>query len=260
MTRFRWLMILGRICISFLLFFSISSHSETASDRTTLTMAYSADPAGSLTMAWYHRLISEAFDRLGISLDYRVYPPLRAATLLKTGKIDVEGLRDASYADDNPDAIIVRESILTTTYGMATLDPEIELKRLADLQHKPYRVEYLRGVEPLGDILKDLVTEGYLSAITSPEQGLQKLLAGRSDVFVDFPGRISALIESMDLSLAGIQVNEFEDDIVVYPVLHRRHVDLAQPLQQVLSEMKAQGLFEQYMEETRKVFLLPHDQ
>ena len=75
-----------------------------------------------------------------------------------------------------------------------------------------------------------------------------------------FPGRISALIESLDLSLAGIHVNEFEDDIVVYPVLHRRHADLAQPLQQVLSEMKAQGLFEQYMEETRKVFLLSHDQ
>ena len=57
-------------------------------------------------------------------------------------------------------------------------------------------MEYLRGVEPLGDMLNDVVSEGYLFAITSPEQGLHKLLAGRSDVFIDFPGRISALIES----------------------------------------------------------------
>ena len=223
-------------------------------------MAYTADPAQSLTMAWYHKLISEAFGRLGITLEYAVYPPLRATTLLKTGNIDVEGLRAANYEDDNPDAVIVRESILTTKYGMATINPEIQLDRLSDLEGKSYRVEYLRGVEPLGDMLNDVVSEGYLFAITSPEQGLHKLLAGRSDVFIDFPGRISALIESLDLSLAGIHVNEFEDDIVVYPVLHRRHADLAQPLQQVLSEMKAQGLFEQYMEETRKVFLLPPDQ
>ena len=223
-------------------------------------MAYSADPAESLTMAWYHRLITEAFDRLGITLEYAVYPPLRASTLLHTGKIDVEGLRAAGYEDDNPNAVIVRESILTTKYGMATVDPDIQLDRLADLENTNYRVEYLRGIEPLGDMLTDIVPEGYLFAITSPEQGLNKLLAGRSDVFIDFPGRISALKESLGLTLAGIRVAEFEDDIVVYPVLHRRHADLAQPLQQVLSEMKAQGLFEQYMEETRKIFLLPHDQ
>ena len=179
---------------------------------------------------------------------------------MHTGKIDVEGLRAAGYEDDNPNAVIVRESILTTKYGMATINPEIQLDRLSDLEGKSYRVEYLRGVEPLGDMLNDVVSEGYLFAITSPEQGLHKLLAGRSDVFIDFPGRISALIESLDLSLAGIHVNEFEDDLVVYPVLHRSHTEIAQPLQEVLSEMKAQGLFEQYMEETRKVFLLPHDQ
>jgi hypothetical protein len=260
MAHFSWRRYFGRACISSLLFLSIFSHSENAPDRTVFTMAYTADPAQSLTMAWYHKLISEAFGRLGITLEYAVYPPLRATTLLKTGNIDVEGLRAANYEDDNPDAVIVRESILTTKYGMATINPEIQLDRLSDLEGKSYRVEYLRGVEPLGDKLNDVVSEGYLFAITSPGQGLHKLLAGRSDVFIDFPGRLSALIESLDLSLAGIHVNEFEDDIIVYPVLHRRHANLAQPLQEVLSEMKAQGLFEQYMEETRKVFLLPHDQ
>ena len=260
MTVFSWLRYVSRVFLWSLLLLSLFSHADSTSERTRFIMAYTADPAQSLTMAWYHKLISEAFDRLGITLEYAVYPPLRASTMLATGKIDVEGLRAAGYEDDNPDAVIVRESILTTKYGMATVNPEIQLARLSDLKNQTYRVEYLRGVEPLGDMLEDAVTEGYLSAISSPEQGLQKLLGGRSDVFIDFPGRISALIESLDLSLAGIQVNEFEDDIVVYPVLHRRHVDLAQPLQQVLSEMKAQGLFEQYMEETRKVFLLPHDQ
>lgn len=260
MIRFSWSQCVGHVCISLVLFFSILSHSESTSDRPVFTMAYTADPAQSLTMAWYHRLISEAFDRLGITLEYGVYPPLRANTLLNTGKIDVEGLRAAGYENDNPAAVIVRESILTTKYGYATVDPDIQLERLADLEKTSYRVEYLRGVEPLGDMLAARLPEGYLFAITSPEQGLHKLLAGRSDVFVDFPGRLSALKESLGLTLSGIRVAEFEDDIVVYPVLHRRHADLAQPLQQVLSEMKAQGLFEQYMEETRKIFLLPHDQ
>ena len=96
-------------------------------------------------------------------------------------------------------------------------------------------------------MLNDVVSEGYLFAITSLEQGLHKLLAGRSDVFIDFPGRISALIESLDLSLAGIHVNEFEDDIVVYPVLHRRHADLAQHRAQA----RERALDEHRLEEMR---------
>ena len=260
MTVFSWLRYVSRVFLWSLLLLSLFSHADSTSERTRFIMAYTADPAPSLTMAWYHRLSSEAFDRLGITLEYGVYPPLRANTLLNTGKIDVEGLRAAGYENDNPAAVIVRESILTTKYGYATVDPDIQFERLADLEKTSYRVEYLRGVEPLGEMLAARLPEGYLFAITSPEQGLHKLLAGRSDVFVDFPGRLSALKESLGLTLSGIRVAEFEDDIVVYPVLHRRHADLAQPLQQVLSEMKAQGLFEQYMEETRKIFLLPHDQ
>lgn len=247
LTTYRNLPLVGWISVLLLSLSASGSLAEPADDPAPFVMALASEPSESITMTWYVKVISEAFRRLDIDLRLEVYPPSRASRLLDNGVVDGEGLRPVGYEDRHPAAVRVDELMFTVIFAAAVTRSDIELQSLNDLKDKNYRVEYVRGTEPLDEMLSAVVNQGHLSPISEAGHGLRKLAAGRSEVFIDFPGRIEALAAAPDMKSAGIRVIILPEQVNIYPYLHARHAELAPRLARVLRDIREEGLFEDYM-------------
>lgn len=219
-----------------------------------LVIAYSADPAESITMRWYDMVVREAFRRLDREFVARVYPPVRSGMLLEQGQVDAEAIRPEGYSKVYPQAVRVNQTLLEVAFSVAVTDPDLKITKWEDFRRKDYRVEFVRGVEPLEQILSEYIDEDSLSEVSEVEQGIAKLIAGRTDVLVDFRGRM--LLDADDLRLRGkgIYISDIEEQVPHYTYLNIQYTDLADALAEVFAQMKAEGLFDLYMKEVRQAF------
>ena len=217
-------------------------------------IAYSADPAESITMRWYDMVVREAFRRLDREFVARVYPPVRSGMLLEQGQVDAEAIRPEGYSKVYPQAVWVNQTLLEVAFSVAVTDPDLKITKWEDFRRKDYRVEFVRGVEPLEQILSEYIDEDSLSEVSEVEQGIAKLIAGRTDVLVDFRGRM--LLDADDLRLRGkgIYISDIEEQVPHYTYLNIQYTDLADALAEVFAQMKAEGLFDLYMKEVRQAF------
>jgi ABC-type amino acid transport substrate-binding protein len=174
--------------------------------------------------------------------------------MLDSGTVDGEGIRMAGYEQTHPNAVMVTEPIVSTTLIAIAKDPAIQLETWEDLQDTNYRVDYYRGIAPAERILPNVVKAENLSAVSEPVQAFKKLVAGRVDVYVDLDGTIMALLQLPEFQNSGIRVLDVKEEIFNYPYLHKRHADLAPKLAEALKQMKAEGLFEQYMQQAQQEF------
>ena len=225
-----------------------------ASAAETFTFAGPIDPASSPELFRNQMILTEAFRRLGLELVYKGYPPARSSAMLDAGMIDGDAGRIAGYEQDHPNAVIVAQEFQASTLSAFAKDPAIQLEEWEDLRDTNYRVEYYRGAALAERILTNVVKAGNLSTISTPEQALKKLIAGRTDVYVAFSSTTIPLLESPEFQHSGIRVLDVKEEISIYPYLHRRHADLAPKLADVLRKMKAEGLFEQYMQQAQQEF------
>jgi len=225
---------------------------QITSDQRPFVMALASDPAESVTMTWYVKVITEAFRRLEMDLQVEVYPPVRASRLLDAGMVDGEGLRPEGYEDEHEVAVRVDELMFEVTFGAATTDPEINIQSFEDFTGQDLTVEYVRGTDPLDSLLSARLAPGNLSAVSTAEQGLEKLLVGRTDVFVDFPGRIRYIMAETGVAEPVVFVTNISEQVPIYPYVHKRHADLAPRLAAVLKDIRAEGLFEDYMQKASR--------
>lgn len=203
---------------------------------------------------WYRRIYAEAFRRMGVPLTVVTMPTARMTAAVDQGEIHGQASRLRAYADSHPDQLRVEEvlhevRLLLHAFGPApkTGDPQ----RLDDLATGKWLVEYKRGVVICEQLLKPRLPAERLSDVTSVEQGLKKLKAGRTDLYCDF-----------DLAVRGeLAMPEFKGGagfrhaldlgigLPLYPYVHTRRAELAPRLAEALRQMKAEGLIERYLRE-----------
>jgi len=227
---------------------------RTVSAADTFVMAYLDEPTNSAGMLGFHLFYTEAFRRLGMELTYKVYPPARASVMLNTGEVDGEASRIAGYAENYPNVVMVDEPIFIMKLIAVAKDPAIQLDTWEELRDSGYRVDYFRGIAAAENLLPDLVKAENLSAVSDPAQAMKKLMTGRTEIYIDVDARITALLASPEYQDSGIRVLNAEEEIPNYPYVHKRHADLAPRLAEVLKQMKAEGLFEQYMQQAQEEF------
>ncbi|TXT39365.1 MAG: hypothetical protein FD135_2218 [Comamonadaceae bacterium] len=202
---------------------------------------------------WGTLILSEAFRRLGIPMQITHYPMARYSALLDSGEIDGDPARIYDYGAAHPNLIRVEESIIDMGFVLYAAKPTIQLQSLENLRGTNWVVEYQRGVLLCENKLKALVPEGQLDSISSGEQGLRKLLAGRTDVYCDLETSMRRYLNSP----------EFKDNmrlhkvlhlatLPTYTYLHRKHAALAPRLAATLKQMKAEGLVEAYRVQVEK--------
>lgn len=196
---------------------------------------------------WVRRIYTEAFRRLGVPAEVQAFPLQRMTEMLDRGEIDGDVGRVHGHALTHPDIVRVEESMYDVVFGLYTLDPAIELKRVEDLGGKTWRAVYVRGVAVCERLLKPHLAPENLSAVVADEQGMQMLAMGRADFFCSANHTMSDLASRERYrQLPPARLVLSMGTIPLYPYLHRRHAALAPRLAAVLRDMRAEGAIERF--------------
>jgi len=186
---------------------------------------------------WVELIFSEAFRRLDLEMEYRQYPPKRCGEMANTGAVDGELGRPYGYDALYPNLVRVEEPSMSTYYAAYVTDPDIQLEGWESLKGTNYKVEHLRGAALSTQKLPEVVKPDNLSEINEVTQGLKKLRAGRTDVFVIAANMVDPLLAT-DTSYSTIRKAGIMAEVHMYPYLHKKHKDLAPKLAAALKEIK----------------------
>ena len=194
-------------------------------------------------------IYTEVFQRLGYELEYKAYSSARASAMSDAGAVDGEINRVSGYQTAHPNLLRVEESHFPTKLVAFAVKPEINLKGWNSLKNTEYRVEYRRGTKIVKEGLTPNVAPRYLSTVATSEQGLKKLIMGRTDLYIDVEDLITEKLGNFDpikfdsssVYKAGIMA---EDTLHVF--LYKTKAALVPKISEVLKMMKDEGLIEQY--------------
>ena len=200
---------------------------------------------------WLTLVFTEAFQRLGYEFRYDGYPAARASAMSDSGKVDGEISRVFEYQDTHPNLIRVDEALYSTKFVAFAVKPGIELHGWKSLENTAYRVDYRRGVKLSKSELSLVVAPGFLSEVTTAEQGLMKLIKGRTDLYVDVEFIIVQAINALNpdqFAVSALYQAGIMQEVDAYAYLHRKRAALVPKVTEVLNVMKQEGLFARYFE------------
>jgi hypothetical protein len=217
--------------------------------REKIVLVSSQDTRNSFYGRWLSLIYTEAFRRLGYDFQYNTYPGARAPIMAENGTVDGEIHRADDYAKITKNLIKVEESPFSVLYGAYAVKLGIILNGWKSLENTDYKVEYRRGSKQPEGILAVIIKPENLSDIATTEQGLKKLITGRTDIYIDTVYVVIENLRRLDSTgftaskvyLAGIM---FKENSYVY--MHKKHATLVPKIADVLRVMKKEGLIEQY--------------
>ncbi len=151
------------------------------------------------TGRWTYLVFTEAFRRLGKELVFETYPPNRSSFLADAGKVDGELGRIYSYAETHLNLVRVEEPITSVYWSAYTTDPTIKIDGWESIRGTDYKVEYRLGMEKAKNKLSEIVKEENLSHVNSVTQALKKLIAGRTDIYIDIEGSVEPSLAIKEL-------------------------------------------------------------
>lgn len=209
-------------------------------------MAFDEDPT-TFGIRWSLKIHTEAFRRLDIPLQPRFLPFARRAAMADEGAVDGDNARVFAYGSAHPNLIRVEEPVMTLGFGLYGTNPRLHLERVQDLATADLLVEYRSGIVFCETSLKPWVSAERLTVVKSEDQGLRKLVTGRTDVYCDLDNVIWPLLVTPEFKESGrIRKLMSIGELPTYPYLHRKHAELVPRLAATLKQMKAEGLIEAY--------------
>lgn len=215
-----------------------------AAPPTTLT--FGADTPGMHGSKLGFLVFSEAFKRMGISLQLSYLPIARRTAMEDSGEVDGDMGRVYKFGDEHPNLVRVQEPWTEMRFALYASKPALKMTSLDELKSKDLAVEYRRGVLYCENKLKSLGLK-HLSDITNEIQALKKLSANRIDLYCDLENQVRSTLSQqefenekdifMALDLGGLPIHAY---------VHKKHAALAPELSEILKKMKAEGLIEVY--------------
>ena len=202
---------------------------------------------------WQRRVYEEAFKRLGVPIEVTLMPTLRMTAMADSGAVDGQFVRVFGYADAHPEQVRVEEPIYQVVFGLWVSNPSLNLSRLEDLAATSWIGIYRRGVEQCQSSLSRALPGDRLSNVSTPELGLQMLLAGRVDFYCELDAAVlNALYLPEFKNVTSIRpMLMYGDPIALHPYLHKKHAKLAVRMAAVLKQMKADGLLELFRRQAK---------
>lgn len=198
-------------------------------------------------------IYTEAFKRLGMSIRLDYLPLARQRMLLDSGAIDADGGRILEFGAAHPNLVRVQESHTNLHFALYTVQPGLQFDSLEQLRATDLLVEYRRGILFCEQALTPLLAPQRLSTISSEEQGLHKLLLGRSGLYCDLDMAVRRVTNSPEFKDRPAVRKAFSfAPVPIYMYLHRKHADLAPRLAVVIRQMKAEGLIDIYRRQVER--------
>jgi len=206
---------------------------------------------------WYRQIFGEAFGRLGVLLTVVVVPTARLTILADRGEVHGQAARIHAYAETHPNQVRVEEAVHKVRLALYAFGPAAhpdQPRQLEDLAAGKWRVEYRRGVAVCEKMLRPLLAAERFSDVTSTEQGLKKLKAGRTDLYCDFDTgvRNELLTPAFKGETGYRKALDLDVDLPLYPYVHKSRAELAPRLAEALRKMKDEGLIDRYLREAER--------
>lgn len=220
-----------------------------AAARDKLVLARPADKESSYTRRLFQLVSKDAFGRLGYDVEIRNYPPLRSSHEADAGHVDGEVGRTAHYGDRHPVLVRADEVIIVVGIAAFSTDPAIKVDGWDSLKDTSYRVSYRSGYELTRSRLERVVPAARLSEAATGQVGMQGLVLGRSDIYVDTQEFGQLMMESMPERYGTVRMAGWMEQLPLYFYLHQRHAALAPRLAAVLRQMRSDGLLDRYAEQ-----------
>lgn len=214
----------------------------------TFVMAFGQNPEESPQYLFYQKIYSELFQELGFEFSYLLCPSKRCSQMANSGVVDGEPQRIKTYADLYPNMVRVDEPVFINRTLMFTLNPEVRKQGALSLRDSGYRIEYLRGSVWSKQYLTPLVAPYLLSEVATPRQALQRLILGRTDIFVALEAPVMQLFQKAEFSKAGILSAGVVGENESFPYLHISHQEQAKAVETVLRRMKEDGRYSRILD------------
>lgn len=199
---------------------------------------------------WQRRIYPDLFRRLGMTVQFQVMPLQRLTVASDQGAIDGEVARAAAYVAQHPELVRIDEPLYDIVWTLFSTDKSLHLGSLGELAQQPWRATYLRGIGICESALKSVVPPDRLLDVSTDVQGFNMLKLGRSELHCS--GDLTLLTLQYQPEFRGTDLSHRVIDIgttALFPVVHKRHADLAPRMGAALRQMKAEGLIERYRAE-----------
>lgn len=218
-------------------------------DASRIVLVSSQDTKDSFYGRWLNLIYSDVFRQLGYEFRYEGYPGGRAPIMAEKGEVDGEIHRGADYEKTSKNLLRVTVSSFSLSYVAFAAKPGIMLNGWNSLKNTNYAVEYRRGAKVAESALTAVVKAENLTTISTVEQGLKKLISGRTDIYVDQEIVVTELLKNFDRT-------QFDPSVVYkagilytgesFLYLHKRHAAILPKIAQILTIMKKNGVIERY--------------
>ena len=232
--------------IMLFIFMATMSLGASAVERN-IVLVSSEDTFKSRYGCWLYNIYSEAFSKLGYKLIYHGVPGGRAPILAEDGAVDGEIHRPFEYQQQTKNMIRVNESHFYVTIEAYVLKNDLIFHSWHDLNRDGLRVEFRRGSKRAEEALSNSIKSSLLTDVNTTEQGLKKLLKGRTDVFIEqsfvFDKNKRELIKQSKDYL-GIHSAGVIDTVDGYAYLNKKHAVLAKNVASTLKKMKLENRIE----------------
>ena len=183
------------------------------------------------------KILTEAYNRIGITIEFKNLPVERAIQMANDGIVDGDILRVEGIESDYPNLVRVPFAIRTDDTVAVTRNREIQITNWSSLQ--PYRVGYIRGIK---DIEDQIIAGTKTEVVSSQTQLYQKLESGRTDIVIDARSQAEYSIKEYNLDNLII----LEPPLIsfsLYHYVHKKNKDIIPSLTAALRQMNDEGFF-----------------
>jgi len=211
-----------------------------------ITMAVHFSNTREILGKWIDLIYTEAFQRVGLTMEYKEYPYKRGDALVDSGEVDGVLARPFDYGSLHPNLVRVEEPAPVDSLTVVATDANIHLEGWESLKGTTYMIEYPRGFVLAEINLPKMVKPEQIAASDDLRQSLKKLAAGRINLLIAPDTILTQLLNTEEFKNSGIRKVGSMQVVPLFAFLQPKHKDLAVKLAETLKQMKTEGLLDQY--------------
>lgn len=238
--------------------FSPESHSiESSSQSQTIILGANNEEytyIGKIELMTY----TEAFKRLKIPFQIKVYPLKRIELSMRSGLVDGDTGRTFLYGEGRSDVIRVEEPIMYLNFNLYAADSNIRINQSSEIAEKKLTMNFPRGMIICEKFAKESLPQNKFEDVTTTEEGIRKILSGRVKLHCDLKENVMTYLLSSGLSYSDRSkikiVYNLKSNVPIYPYLNKKHTDLAKKLNTTLKTMRAEGILSKIQNQVEQEF------
>lgn len=204
-------------------------------------MAFGENPEKNQQYRFYKEVYTRAFQRMGFEFSYVLCPSKRCSVMANSGKVGGEPQRIKEYGSFYSNMLRVDEAIFNNKVVAFALDKAWRLDGLESLRDAQVRVDYRLGSVWSKQQLSKVITADRLSAVHTFEQGLNRLLQNRTDVFVALEAPTMKVLQMPTFKNTAVMPIGVVGQNLSFPFIHNAYPNLPSRLAKVLKTMKKSG-------------------